>query len=50
MARDGNSSTYQHIRSRNAIDVFTDLTLMHGVPVHIHSDNGPEMIAKKLMR
>ena len=38
----------RRIRSRDAIDVFADLMLVHGVPEHIRSDNGPEMIAKNL--
>ena len=40
----------RRIRARDAIDVFADLMLVHGVPDHIRSDNGPEMIAKNLRR
>ena len=36
----------RRIRSRDAIDVFADLMQTHGIPEHIRSDNGPEMIAK----
>jgi len=36
------------IRGKDATDVFTDLMETHGIPEHIRSDNGPEMVAKKL--
>ena len=38
----------RRIRARDAIDVFADLMQMHGIPEHIRSDNGPEMVAKRL--
>lgn len=36
------------IRAKDAIDVFADLMEIHGIPEHIRSDNGPEMVAKRL--
>ncbi len=36
------------IRARNAIDGFADLMETHGIPEYIRSDNGPEMVAKRL--
>ena len=38
----------RRIRAKDAIDVFADLMEIHGIPEHIRSDNGPEMIAKCL--
>jgi putative transposase len=38
----------RRIRARDAIDVFADLMETHGIPEHIRSDNGPEMVAQKL--
>lgn len=38
----------RRIRARDAIDVFADLMTVHGIPEHIRSDNGPEMVAKQL--
>ena len=38
----------RRIRGKDAIDVFADLMESHGVPKHIRSDNGPEMVAGKL--
>ncbi len=38
----------RRIRARDAIDVFADLMETHGIPEHIRSDNGPEMVAKQL--
>jgi len=35
-------------RGKEAIDVFADLTEIHGIPEHIRSDKGPEMVAKTL--
>jgi transposase InsO family protein len=40
----------RRLRSKNAIDVFADLMETHGIPEHIRSDNGPEMVAKRLRR
>ena len=33
------------LTSHNVIEVFTDLFIERGIPVHIRSDNGPEFIA-----
>jgi putative transposase len=38
----------RQIRSNDVIDVLADAMLEHGVPVHLRSDNGPEMVAKNL--
>ena len=38
----------RRIRAKDAIDVFADLMQTHGIPENIHSDNGPEMVAKQL--
>lgn len=38
------------IRARDAIDVFADLMATHGCPRYVRSDNGPEMIAKRLRK
>ncbi len=38
----------RRIRARDAIDVFADLMETHGIPEHIRSDNGPEMVAHQL--
>jgi len=35
-------------RRFDAIDVFADLMETHGIPEHIRSNNGPEMVAKRL--
>ena len=40
----------RRIRAKDAIEVFADLMTEHGIPKHIRSDNGPEMIAKNLRR
>jgi len=40
----------RRIRSKEALEVFADLMVRHGVPEHIRSDNGPEMVAKHLRR
>ena len=42
--------TARRIDSRNAIEVFADLMEVHGIPEHIRSDNGPEMVAKALRK
>ena len=36
------------LTSHNVTEVLTDLFIERGVPVHIHSDNGPEFIAKRV--
>jgi len=38
----------RRIRAWDAIDVFADQMETRGIPEHIRSDNGPEMVAKKL--
>lgn len=40
----------RRIRAKDAIEIFADLMTVHGIPEHIRSDNGPEMIAKNLRR
>ena len=38
----------RRIRSKEALEVFAELMVEHGVPEHIRSDNGPEMVAADL--
>ena len=38
----------RRIRSREALEVFAELMVEYGVPEHIRSDNGPEMVAEEL--
>jgi putative transposase len=38
------------IRSHDVIDIFADVMIERGVPQFIRSDNGSEMVAKKLRR
>jgi transposase InsO family protein len=38
----------RRIRAKEALEVFADLMVEHGVPEHIRSDNGPEMVAGEL--
>ena len=38
----------RRIRSQDVIDIFADVMVERGVPEYIRSDNGPEMVAKKL--
>lgn len=40
----------RRIRSIDIIFILADLFLKHGVPKHIRSDNGPEFIAKELVK
>lgn len=40
----------RRIRSQDVIFVLAELFIKHGVPKHIRSDNGPEFVAKKLMK
>ena len=40
----------RRIRATDVIDIFADVMQTRGVPEHIRSDNGPEMIAKNLRR
>jgi len=38
------------IRATDVIDIFADVMQTRGVPEHIRSKNGPEMIVKNLRR
>jgi putative transposase len=38
----------RRIRANDVIDIFADVMIERGVPEYIRSDNGPEMVAKKL--
>ena len=40
----------RRIRAHDVIDIFADVMIERGVPEYIRSDNGPEMVAKKLRR
>ena len=40
----------RRIRAGDALEVFADLMTRYGIPEHIRSDNGPEMVAKVLRR
>lgn len=40
----------RQIRSNDVIDLLADVMQEHGVPEHLRSDNGPEMVAKNLRR
>lgn len=40
----------RRIRARDVIDVLADVMQVRGMPEHMRSDNGPEMIAKVLRR
>jgi transposase InsO family protein len=40
----------RRIRANDVIDIFADVMIERGVPEHIRSDNGPEMVAKSLRR
>ena len=40
----------RRIRSQDIIFILADLFLEHGFPKHVRSDNGPEFIAKKLIK
>lgn len=44
------SHVARRITSREIIFILADLFLSRGCPKHIRSDNGPEFVAKKLMR
>jgi transposase InsO family protein len=37
-------------RKLKAADVLSDLFILRGVPAHIRSDNGPELVAKEVQR
>ena len=36
----------RRLKSADFIDVLSDLLILRGVPSHIRSDNGPEIVAK----
>jgi transposase InsO family protein len=38
----------RRIRAHDVIDLFADVMIERGIPEHTRSDNGPEMVAKKL--
>jgi transposase InsO family protein len=38
----------RRIRANDVIDIFADVMIERGIPAHIRSDNGPEMVAKSL--
>jgi transposase InsO family protein len=38
----------RRIRAKDALDVFARLMERHGIPEHIRSDNGPEMVSEEL--
>jgi len=38
----------RRIRSKEALEIFAELMVEHGVPEHVRSDNGPEMVAEEL--
>ena len=40
--------TARRICANDVIDIFADVMIERGIPEHIRSDNGPEMVAKKL--
>jgi putative transposase len=40
----------RRIRANDVIDIFADVMIERGIPEHIRSDNGPEMVARKLRR
>jgi transposase InsO family protein len=40
----------RRIRSQEVILILADLFLLRGCPTHVRSDNGPEFIAKKLLK
>lgn len=40
----------RRIRSQDVIFILADLFIEYGIPEHIRSDNGPEFIAKKLVK
>ena len=44
------SFTARRIRSQDVIFILADLFLKHGMPQFIRSDNGPEFVAKELLK
>ena len=39
----------RRLNATDVIDVLTDLFLLHGIPGHIRSDNGPEFVSRALL-
>ena len=40
----------RRLRSRDVIDVLSDLFILRGIPGHVRSDNGPEFIAEAVQQ
>ena len=40
----------RRLNSYDLIETLADAMLLHGIPEHIRSDNGPEFVAKKLRK
>ena len=38
----------RRLNSNDVIDTLSDAMILHGVPEHIRSDNGPERVARNL--
>jgi putative transposase len=38
----------RRLNSNDVIDTLSDAMILHGVPEHIRSDNGPELVARNL--
>ena len=38
----------RRLNSNDVIDTLSDAMILHGVPAHIRSDNGPELVARNL--
>ncbi len=38
------------LKAIDVIDVLSDLFILHGVPAHIRSDNGPEFVAQAVQK
>ena len=40
----------RRLRSQDVIDTLADAMVLHGIPEHVRSDNGPEFVAKELRK
>ena len=40
----------RRLRSHDVIDTLADAMVLHGIPEHVRSDNGPEFVAKDLRK
>jgi putative transposase len=40
----------RRLNSYNLIETLADLMLLHGIPEHLRSDNGPEFVAERLRK